>query len=597
MELPARKPVRPRRRKTRAVVAFLVGLVGTPALIYFSRATNPGWRGEARQAERSAPAVGEPQLDDGYSNIHATDYVGPEACGECHVKQYDRWRSHPHSRMNQDPDAHAVLGDFSARTATYGELQARFEQRGDAYFMTFHRVDGPARVRREFRVTRTGGSRFTQMYIGVQTEGPEPADDPIYRVERKLPYGFWITRDRWLPANYFDTDFLPDYDGDGHNGDAVDRLFRGNRWERNCIYCHNTYPYTSRLHSGLENLVGFPPDDLHLRYDGGALSRDELKRRRRLQPDTLVTLGISCESCHFGGRIHAQDKDVLPRFLPSAPDLIFPAAAAKVVQNARETPYVIGSICAQCHAAEGVSLYPDGSATWNSREAPDLFGSACASELTCTDCHDPHTPSPAGGSPDREAHVRVCTSCHDHYASETQRQAHSKHGDAASCLDCHMPRRVQGLDAVIRTHRISSPTDPAMLGQAAPNACNLCHLERSIDWTLEALSEHWSPVTLPEGFEVAYGDRTRAMAQVWAQHEVPITRLVLTDALARGSQRERALPMLVKLLDDPSPVNRMFALFAVEGVLERTLAAEEYEPTAPPARRGEQVRRLETRLR
>ena len=71
-----------------------------------------------------------------------------------------------------------------------------------------------------------------------------------------------------------------------------------------------------------------------------------------------------------------------------------------------------------------------------------------------------------------------------------------------------MPRIVQGISAFVRTHRISSPADPAMLGDRGVNACNLCHLDRSVAWTIVELADGWN-VT---GLAAPAGRRTGARA-------------------------------------------------------------------------------------
>ena len=50
------------------------------------------------------------------------------------------------------------------------------------------------------------------------------------------------------------------------------------------------------------------------------------------------------------------------RFVPTSPDLDFPKATPEMVKGARTDPYVVNSICAQCHSSSA-STYPDGSGT------------------------------------------------------------------------------------------------------------------------------------------------------------------------------------------------------------------------------------------
>ncbi|MBL4844501.1 MAG: hypothetical protein JKY65_03150, partial [Planctomycetes bacterium] len=412
------------------------------------------------------------------SNIHRGDYVGPEACAECHEEKYAAWKLHPHSRMNLNASPATVLGDFSGAVLNYGGGQALFERSGDLFFMTITRQE----QRRRYRVTRTVGSRFTQMYVGLQVEGPEPKDDPVYRREGKLPFGYWLSRQAWFPESYFDSDCPPEYDPKGQISLPAEDAHQ-TTWRKNCIYCHNTYPYAERLRAQA-GTTGFPAKDLSLRDSAPPDAEPGLA------PSELVTLGISCESCHFGGRDHAK-RELPIRFLPESPHLDFAKATPERILNAREDPYVVNSICNQCHFSRGVSPYPNGAGTWNSRESVDLALGGCASKIRCTDCHDPHEAGPPGGGAPDAQHLAACLKCHPTLATPAARSEHTLHGESVTCLDCHMPRIVQGLEAVLRTHQISTPGDVRMLAAGAPNACNLCHLDRSLEWTLATLKAGW----------------------------------------------------------------------------------------------------------
>ena len=571
-----------RARKLRAAAVFLAGVGVIPLIVYASGSGNAVFDVSGDDPGDRAPDAPGPQLRDGYSNIHPADYVGVEACAECHVEKHADWLKHPHGRMNQDASQASILGDFSGARATYADVDAVFDRDGQDYRITLFRN---GEVERRYRVTRTVGSRFTQMYVGVLTQGPEPEGHVIYSTEGKLPFGYWITRKRWYPVNYFDSDMLPDYDDAGSNERAAGHNTRLHRWERSCIFCHNTYAFEHRLRSGMQEAIGFPKG--HLRLDPAP------EVRRELPAGDLSALGIGCESCHFGGREHVQAEGERPmRFLPSAPDLTFEAASETLVKDGQQSAYVVNSICAQCHSAR-VTRYPNGASTWNSSEAHDMLGGACANAIKCTDCHDPHRAGPLVNGPDRPEHIAACVTCH----GESSSRKHTRHSSGVSCLDCHMPRIVQGLDAVIRTHRISSPSDATMLEQAAPNACNLCHLDKSIAWTLAELQRGWA-VTLPKSasWSAAYGSQGRPVGDVWRSHDVPITRLVATDATARAAAGLRSLARVLDALNDPNPVNRMFGMFSVERIIGRRLSPEEYDPTSLPPKRAEQVAHLRRAL-
>jgi hypothetical protein len=152
---------------------------------------------------------------------------------------------------------------------------------------------------------------------------------------------------------------------------------------------------------------------------------------------------------------------------------------------------------------------------------------------------------------------------------------------------------VMGIDHMVRTHRISSPTDPEVLGEAGPNACNLCHLDRSITWTADELARGWD-VHLPiaewtksytEGLDAPVGE-------VWLASAQPAFRLLAAHAYARSPLGKGQLPRLYLGLADPLAYMRVWTQFAVEDLLGRTLTLSEYDARAEPRIRTRQIAAL-----
>jgi len=260
----------------------------------------------------------------------------------------------------------------------------------------------------------------------------------------------------------------------------------------------------------------------------------------------------------------------------------------------RKDPHVINSICAQCHCGQ-TAYFPDGSAKNNSHEAPDLVTGACKTKVMCTHCHDPHKPGQPEIGGDEHSYLAACLGCHESYRDPVRAAAHSKHKPGTTCLDCHMPRIVQGLDEVVRSHRISSPTNARMLSAAAPNACNLCHLDRSIEWTAHQLVRWGKPLVLDPAWAPLYGGSlSKPVGPVWLASSDAPTRVVASQAYARTPLPlgRAALPSLLPQLDDPHANNRAFASFAIGRIRRRPLQLSEYDPTADPAERARQIRAL-----
>lgn len=532
--------------------------------------------------------------DPGYSNIYPGDYVGPEVCGQCHKKNYRLWRTHPHSRMNQDADGSSILGDFSDREIVYGGNRVVFGRDGTDHTVTIFEDD---RVFRRFKVTRTVGSRFIQFYIGLQTKGPEPPEAPCYTVEFKLFFAYSLKLNRWLPALYFASADFPEYGESFSYADFIYHHPKLQTWNEHCVSCHNTYPYVYRF--GVPGLTGFP--DKRIRFDRSKLPPEVLTQTGKIKPplpDAFVTIGISCESCHFGGREHAINGKPIC-FYPTSPDLVITRPETGSDLRGRKNPFLVNSICFQCHNSD-VALYPNGASRQNAAEAIDLRRGACRGAVKCTDCHNPHRPGVPGGSLPRQEHIDACLKCHGQFKSPTVLADHTQHSpqSGVTCLDCHMPKIVQGLETAVRTHYISSPTDTRMLAVAAPNACNLCHLDRSLNWTLKALESGWGRRITPQSqWARAYGGSLAApVGPVWLNSPVHQVRLVATQAYADSDLGQKELASLLRSLNDSYAANCMFGLFAVEKVLGRRLDDAEYDLLGSPEKRHMQIEALLERL-
>ncbi|HVK75136.1 MAG TPA: ammonia-forming cytochrome c nitrite reductase subunit c552 [Kofleriaceae bacterium] len=531
-------------------------------------------------APAPAPAPVPAPVAAAASNVTAADYVGPAVCATCHPDKAGRWRATLHTSMNQlaGPDA-TVIGDFDGARLAYAGGEARFEREGGVPVMILRAPDGAAR---RYRVTRTIGTRYLQEYVGTPLDGDAPG------VELRLPFGWWRRRAGWYPQAYFDSWYGAEYDAAGRLA-ASPYAPDPAPWATRCAWCHNTYPFAIRARRdgvghGFERWVEVDAATV-APATAAAIAADNL-----LPIDALVTVGISCESCHLGGRAHADDPERPPSFVPVGPQVRVRADAPDLA-GGRANPRVVDAVCAQCHSTPS-PRYPDGAPARNSTEALALAAGACASAIRCTDCHDPHERGPGAGAPDQARHLAACTRCHPALADPAAARAHAgPHGAEVTCLDCHMPRLVQGLDTHVRSHRISSPTDPAMLAAGAPNACNLCHLDRSIRWTVDALAAGWGVHLTPDrGWRRAYGDLDAAVGPIWLTRGPAMVRTTAAAAYARSRDRF-ALPPLIEGLDDPVAATRMWMLFAVEDLLGRRLTAAEYDPLAPPpVRAGQHVR-------
>jgi hypothetical protein len=572
------------------LAALVVVVPFTPRLIAWLRPVPPDPR-----------VLADSEVDDAQtcSNILPGDYVGPKACASCHQTNYERWQSHPHARMNQMASDKTVVADFDNHVLDLGRGKVFFRRRGKDHVVEVERHGKPLR---RYRVTRTVGTRYMQFYIGVQEFGPEKPDHALYR-EHMIPFAWWITIARWLPKPFFDPDGPEQLEDGIPLVEGIDHIKDVRPYNQMCMNCHNTYAYAYRVFDPM--FVGYPEATVAVTL--GPLARalePELKLEPtvdsfkslflKLDPEKhLVSLGISCESCHLGGRQHAEEAGKL-HWVPTSRYVQVKAHKEdRPVLDSRKSAAAINGLCTQCHSGNA-HYFPTGAAASNSREGLDFHKGSCTTQMHCAHCHEPHTAGKISGGPTDPAHVAVCVKCHTQYREPSAALAHGGHPAAAgvNCLDCHMPRQTLGLDALIRTHRVGMPVEPVMAAEGSANACNLCHLDRSLNWTLGELKKGWGRELTPTRKWRSHEVLDRPMGEVWLNSTFPALRVMATLSYARSPLGKSQTGALLDALNDPESINRVFAQRAVEQVLGRKLPRTEYEMTAPPAVRGKQIEAL-----
>lgn len=154
-----------------------------------------------------------------------------------------------------------------------------------------------------------------------------------------------------------------------------------------------------------------------------------------------------------------------------------------------------------------------------------------------------------------------------------------------------MPRHSQGIEELSHAHRVVDPVEPSMAAEAAPNACNLCHLDKSLHWTLSELKKGWGREIKPEpSWASKYGGSLdNPVGPVWLASDDGAKRLVGAAAYGRSPAGKKRMPDLLRAMNDAVPANRAYAQLAVERVIGRTLTMQEFDQVSPPAERKRQI--------
>jgi predicted CXXCH cytochrome family protein len=542
------------------------------------------------------------------SNMRPADYVGPETCKKCHAGNYEAWSHHPHRWMNALATEATVRGDFSGKAAiAYRGGQATFFRQAGQYRMKLERGG----IRRTYAITQTIGSRFFQYYVGKQEEGPEPAGHHFYTRDHVLPFGYWLSQHEWVPVVHIGSE-VPDEQRPDPYAPPDQGMYYAD-YAASCNSCHTTFALGDLLSRKVRQVGAHAPEPLHWSL------RDYLEETHPEMvpvvaaelgrpgvpanplsgweaPRYAVTLGVSCEACHLGGKAHVESGgQVPPKFFPSSPHLFVESKGAALDYGRSHDN--VNWACGRCHTGARPQ-FAAGMSTWNSVEYADAVRGSCYSQLRCISCHNPHRAIGQKWSLTADQDDSLCLKCHKPLLPAKERQAHTHHPagtEGARCMNCHMPRLNEGLEDVVRTHMIFSPTRADMIEAGQPNACNLCHTDRPMSWTLRYLKDWYGKSYSDVKVTAASPEPARPAAVAWLKSDNPAVRLVAAAALTRARD-SRALPSLVNALDDPYLVNRQFAAKGLQEMLGLRLADLGYHFYQTAAERRQSLADVRARL-
>jgi hypothetical protein len=143
-----------------------------------------------------------------------------------------------------------------------------------------------------------------------------------------------------------------------------------------------------------------------------------------------------------------------------------------------------------------------------------------------------------------------------------------------------MPFTSYALFKGIRAHRIDSPSAVRQAETGRPNACNLCHVDRTLGWTAQQLQGWYGQAPLPPG---SVRELDTALTSVVAGNAAE--RAVVAFALGRPEARQATggrsqAALLALLLDDPYSAVRLVAHRALRE--QPGFESFDYDFLAPP---------------
>ena len=509
------------------------------------------------EESRSRPVPGTPR------QRARGEFAGSESCRACHPGEFSSWHASFHRTMTQIPTPEIVIGDFDDVHLESRGLRYHLTRDDEGFWVemmdpgwdfetyTFKKKRDPAiePPRRRCRVVLCTGSHHQQTYW-VAIDGG--------RGLWQFPWYWVVEAERWAPRE--DVFLVPPDDG---------RMIAV--WNHRCIKCHAT---------------------------GG---RPGMSRKTLVADTEVVELGIACEACHGPAAEHvAVNGNPLRRYRHH----LTAGGDPTVVNPSRLEPARSIEVCGQCHLfglrkdregylfggrkhedyrpgkrledsrnvytfgpgmnPRGARFWEDGTCRVGGREYNGLIESKCFTEggMTCVSCHSMHAGSRDGQLAEAMDTDRACVQCHDSIANDVEAHTHhSAESSGSRCFNCHMPHSSYALLKAIRSHTIDSPTLKQTQEKGRPNACNLCHLDRSVAWAGKHLSD-WYGQPAPTGEAL---DSAPAAGVQWALEGDAVMRGLTAWSMGWEPAREASrgtdwfAPYLAELLSDPYSTIRYVA--------------------------------------
>jgi hypothetical protein len=561
------------------------------------------------------PVADEDQIDYRPIEVSGDGYVSSSACKSCHPSQYQSWHRSYHRTMTQVATPEAVRANFEdTQVAAVPGTPMRLERRGNEFWAELDNPDWDGRdtssARIERQVVMITGSHHQQIYWYRTDQG---------RLLGQLPGMYLIGERRWIPRR-----------SALMNPPGTRQTSETGWWNAGCINCHATHgkwkfdkPFGSQpieveaadttvVEFGIACEACHGPSDRHVRLNRSPLRRYLLYLTERRDPTTvqpaLLNPRVSsqvCGQCHGIWQFYGQEdeREANSHGLPYRPgdELHKTRFVAQPTQNAHST--TMENVLASDPGWLTDSFWSDGMVRVSGREYNGLIESPCFKNTTdqtrtmsCFSCHTMHKASDdwrtvaqwadtyqlSAGMDDNHA----CQQCHTSITSNVT--AHSNHradSTGSSCYNCHMPYTSYGLLRALRSHQISSPTVAASVQTGRPNACNLCHLDKTLGWTADYL-EKWyvtPQVALNEQ------ERTIAASLLWLLKGDAGQRALVAWSMGwppaqQVSGTSWTAPFLSVLMDDPYDAVRFIAYQSLRSL--PGLGDVMYDFVSPPRERS-----------
>ncbi len=496
------------------------------------------------------------------------EYAGSSSCKECHTDEHKSWHDSYHRSMTQIMSPESVKASFNGQSLSFEGERFTMHKRNGEYWTTIESIEATKKSPNgkdpnaiDVRMGMVTGSHHMQVFWLPGMMG---------NLQIGFPFAWLIEDKRWAPRNSL-------FIRDPHT------VISKENWNMNCIRCHTTGPKPK-------------PNQEAQRFES-----------------QVADLGISCEACHGPGQQHVDRQISLAVITDEDRKQALASESLSIIQPADLDHKRSTQVCGSCHGMkwfdksenwteEGFRYRPgddltkttpiiqpskadkqewlkpvleknpeiladffweDGKIRVTGREYNGLLESPCHQRgtMSCVSCHSMHKSDPNDQLARGMRTNQACLQCHKEMGDNiTAHTLHAANSAGSNCYNCHMPHTSYGLLKAIRSHTIETPNVATTLKTGRPNACNLCHLDKTLDWT----AEHLAKRTNKPKTNVPNIHKTTAASAVWllngdaGQRALAAWHMGWEPALLTSGTGWQS-PMLADSLNDPYSAVRYIA--------------------------------------
>ena len=497
-------------------------------------------------------------------------YVGSEACVECHQGNHATWFASYHRSMTQLAKPEIILGNLESVRLSFEGHDYEVTREGDTFWVNAPDPEAPHDVskRRVAPIVMTTGSHHMQVYWWTTGED---------RTTALLPFAWIEETNEWIPRT---ASFLqPELNLEQEVG----------RWGQTCSMCHSTHRREMYLTNeswdtevsefGISCEACHGPGQPHIDYQrrlaasldtdlgSSEVESETLSSDPIVNPESLdkVQSAQVCGQCHSVVQLRGDIEEL--RHLNLHGHKFRPGKDLDQTHHIVRREDMLEQANDFSHGVPGpqpeTTFYKDGMIRVSGREYNGLTDSACyqRGEMTCLTCHQLHKSSSDDRSLKEWANDQLkpsaigdesCLQCHSPTEYGTNHTHHAAGSSGSSCYNCHMPHTTYGLLKAIRSHTITSPNVEKDRRAGRPNACNLCHLDKTLEWTADSLQD-WYGIEKPA---FTADEKQVAASLLWLLKGDAAERALV--AWSMGWEKAQAvsgtdwqIPFLAQLIDDP----------------------------------------------